>query len=208
MLAILVDRCRDLPGAGPQDLLQLGQKMKIDVQRRIAPFGRKGRRQPVEVAERLVHVGLFHFDIAHVDGRIAGDDAAIGVLAHHLRIDRHVLRHVDDEIAAHRGRAREPPPVLEVAQGRIALFLGAEGREMIGRGGDAVLGELPLLHLDLTTPANAAPAADAFHIDPEGARRIQHRGADRKPATLARGHEEDEGVVCHAGLSGQAFGSP
>ena len=57
------------------------------------------RLQPVEIAERLVHVGLVHLDIAHVDHRIARDDALVGILADHLRVDRDVLRHVDDEVA-------------------------------------------------------------------------------------------------------------
>jgi hypothetical protein len=56
--------------------------------------------QPVEIAERLVHVGLFDLDIAELDCGIALDDA-VGRLAHDLRIDDDVLRHVDDEIALH-----------------------------------------------------------------------------------------------------------
>ena len=55
--------------------------------------------QPVEVAERLVHVGLFDLDIAELDGRVALDMAVVGGLAHDLRVDDRVLRHVDDEVA-------------------------------------------------------------------------------------------------------------
>ena len=65
---------------------------------------------------------------------------------------------------------------------------------MILRGGDAVLGELAFLHLDLAAPANAAPAAHALDVDAERARRIEHRRAERKTPPPPGGHEEDERV--------------
>jgi hypothetical protein len=73
-----------------------------------APVGFNRHQQAVEIAERLVHVGLFDLDIAHVDCRIAFDDATVGILAHHLGVDHGILRDVDDQIAEDPGRAGQP----------------------------------------------------------------------------------------------------
>ena len=65
------------------------------------------RSKPVGVAERLLHVGLVHLDVAELDDRIALDDARLGALPDDLPVDLHVLRHVDDEVALDGGRAGE-----------------------------------------------------------------------------------------------------
>ncbi|MND62221.1 hypothetical protein D3C80_534970 [compost metagenome] len=57
-----------------------------------------------------------------------------------------------------------------------------------------MLGETAFLHQNLATSAGRPPAAHAFHIDPKLARSIEHRRADRKAATLAGWHEQDEGI--------------
>ena len=57
-----------------------------------------------------------------------------------------------------------------------------------------MLGELAFLHLDLAAPAGAAPAADAFDIDAERARRIEHRRADRKAPALPEGMKRTSGI--------------
>ncbi len=104
---IAVDGGGDAPVALAQDPLHLRQKVLRDQQVLPAPVLHQHRLQPVEIAERLVHVGLVDLDIAELDGRIALDDAVVGRLAHDLRVDDGVLRHVDDEIALDRGRAGE-----------------------------------------------------------------------------------------------------
>ena len=57
-----------------------------------------------------------------------------------------------------------------------------------------MLGEIAFLHLDLAAPAGRATAADAFDVDAERPRRVEHRRADGKPPALAGRHEQDEGI--------------
>ena len=65
-----------------------------------------------------------------------------------------------------------------------------------------MLGEFALGDIDLTAPANAAPAADGIEIDAELARGFEHAHAVGDFAALARGREDDP-VRC-AQLSGLA----
>ena len=95
----LVNGGGDLPVASAQDLLNCSEQIGVDRQVLEAPIRLDCGQQPIQIAERLVHVRLFNLDITHVNRRIALDHAAIGILAHDLRIDHGVLRDVDDQIA-------------------------------------------------------------------------------------------------------------
>ena len=55
--------------------------------------------QALQVAGRVVHVGLGDLDVVQLHDRIDLDRAHLGALAHHLLVDLAVLRHVDDEVA-------------------------------------------------------------------------------------------------------------
>ena len=184
----------DGPVALAQDALHLRQQMKVEVEVFPAPVLHQRDLQPVEIAERLVHVGLFDLDIAHADRGIARDDPGVGILADGLRVDDRVLRHVDDEIAEDLRRAGQAAPFGQAAHALVALFLGALGRDVVVGGDDLVLGEIAFLHLDLAAPAGGASAADALDIDAELARGIEHRRADRKPPALAGRHEQHERI--------------
>ena len=188
----------DAPAALAQNALHLRQQVLRDQQVLPAPVLFQHHLQPVEIAERLVHVGLVDLDIAELDGRVALDDAVGRGLADGLRVDDRVLRHVDDEVALDRRRTGQAAAFHEVAHSGVALFLGAQGRDVVVRGDDLVLGEIAFLHLDLAAAAGGAPAAHALDIDAELARRVEHGCADGKAPALARGHEQDEriGDVC------------
>lgn len=70
---------------------------------------------------------------------------------------------------------------------------------VVGRD-DLVLGKIAFLHRDLATAAGGTAAADTFDVDTKLPCSIQYGGADRKVATLTRGHEKDEGIRAVAGL--------
>ena len=150
-----------------------------------------------------MHVGFVDLDIAEMDRRVALDDAVGSCLAHDLGIDDGILGHVDDEVALDGGRTGEAAAFGQAADAVVALFLGADGGDVVVGRGDAVFGELAFLDLDLAAPAGGAAAADALDIDAERAGRLEHRSADGEMATLAGGHEEDEGIcgLGHQGLS-------
>ena len=54
----------DGPVSGAQDFLDLRQQGKIHIEALMAPVTGKGHFQPVEITQRLVHVGFFELDIA------------------------------------------------------------------------------------------------------------------------------------------------
>ena len=191
-----VNGCGDFPIALAQDLLHLAQKIGVDRKVLEAPVGLDRQEQPVEIAQGLVHVGFLDLDIAHLDRRIALDDAAVGILAHHLRIDHGILRDVDHQVAENLRRAGEPAAGLQVALFGVAHLIAAKGRDVVVGRGDAVLGENAFLHINLAAPADAAAAANAFHMHAELPRGIEYGGVGRKAPALARRHEQDE-VVGH-----------
>ena len=147
---------------------------------------RQHRLHAFEIADRLVHVGLLDLDIAKLHGRVALDDAVARRLAHDLRVDHRVLRHVDDEVALDRRRAGEAALFRQAANAVVALLLGAARRDVVVGGDDLVLGEIAFLHLDLAAAAGGASAAHALDIDAERARGVEHRRADRETARACR----------------------
>ena len=175
--------------------LHLRDEMRRDQQVLPAPVLFEHGLQPVEIAERLVHVGLVDLDIAELDGGVALDDAVARRLAHDLRVDHRVLRHVDDEVAEDQRRAGQAAAFGQAAHALVALFLRALRRDVVVGGDDLVLGEIAFLHLDLAAPAGGAPAAHALDIDAERARGIEDRRADGKAPALARRHEQDERIL-------------
>jgi hypothetical protein len=189
-----MNRGGDLPVTLAQNLLHLAIKIGVNREALEAPVGLNGHQEPVKVAERLVHVGLFDLDIAHVNGRIALDDATVGILADHLRVDDGILRDVDDQVAEDLGRAGQPAAGLEIAFLGVAHLVAAEGRDVLVGRGDAMLGEDTFLHIDLAAPADAAAAADTLDMHAQLPRGIEHRRVCRETAALARGHEQDEMV--------------
>jgi hypothetical protein len=151
-----------------------------------------------------VHVGLFHLDITKLHRRIALDEAVGRGLPHDLGVDDGVLGYVDDEVSEDLGGAGEPASVRNAADLLVAFLLRPLFRKVVQRGDDLVLGEVAFLDRDLAAPAGGTPAADAFHIDAELARRVEHRSSDWEPAALAGRHEENERILLrrfgHVGL--------
>jgi hypothetical protein len=97
----------DGDGDAPVFLAQYGLHLRHDMggDQRVfpAPVLFQHQLHAVEVAQRLVHVGLVHLDIAELHGRVALYMAVHGGLAHHLRVDDRVLRHVHHQIALNGG---------------------------------------------------------------------------------------------------------
>ena len=186
---------RDLPAAGAQGLLQRGEDRHPGPQPLDPPLLAERHREAVEVACRIVHVRLGHFDIVERHRRIGGDRAGIGRLADDLPMDLAFRRHVDHHIAGDVRLASEPPPGLQLAaQADIALLRRVPGAEMTRRGRDAVFRELAFGNLDLAASADAPPAADRIEIGAERAGRIEHGGALGEAGALARRREDDEAI--------------
>ena len=192
---VAVDRRGDAPIALAQHGLHLRDDMRSNQQVLPAPVLFQHGFQPVEIAERLVHVGLVDLDVAELHRGVALDDAVGCRLAHDLRVDHRVLRHVDDEIAEDQRRAGEAAAFGQAAHALVALFLRALWRDVFVGGHDLVLGEIALLHLDLAASAGGAAAAHALDIDAERTRGIEDRRADGKAAALAGRHEKNERIA-------------
>ena len=190
-------RRRHPPFAFAQNRLDLRQEMGVAGHIVEMPLLLQRRQQPVKIAGRLVHVGLFDLDIAQCQRRVTFKDLCITVLADDLPVDRRIGGNVNDKIAFNRGRAGQPTPGRKTAHLVVARFLGANVGDVGLCRRDAMLGELAELRLDLAAPAGRTPAADALHIDAQLTRRLDDRRAALKPATLARWGEYDE-VIGHA----------
>ena len=75
----------DLPLALAQRLLQALDDPQVAYRGPVRPHcSRERLLQPLEVAGRIVHVGLGHLDIVEPDHRIELDVAHLGALAHDL----------------------------------------------------------------------------------------------------------------------------
>ncbi|MNI30335.1 hypothetical protein D3C73_841810 [compost metagenome] len=131
VLAILVDRRRHLPLAFAQDLLDLRDDMEIHFDIVEMPFGRERHFQPVEITERLFHVGFLDLDITHAHCRIPFEHPLVGRLAHHLRVDDSILRHIDDEVAEDLCRTGKPAPSGQPAYSVVSILLRPDWRDVV-----------------------------------------------------------------------------
>src|SRR5271155_3750972 len=144
-----------------------------------------------------MHVGLAHLDIVQAHDGVDLDRMSFEAFAHDLAMDLRVRRHRDDEIAADFRLATEATARREgAAFFDIALYNRTPGRDVIGKGGHAMLGETSAGHFDLAASANATPAADRIEIDAEPARRVQDARALGQTLPLSRWRENDE-MVAH-----------
>ena len=76
--------------------------------------------EALEVAARLVHVGLGDLDVVQPGRGIELDRAGLGALADDLLVDLALRRHVDDDVALELRLAAEPAPGGEARCGRSA----------------------------------------------------------------------------------------
>ena len=156
---------------------------------------------PLEVAALPVHVRLLDLDVMQPGRRIELDRAHLGAFADHLPVHLAVGRHVDDDIAQQLRLAGQPAARGQPLAALVALLGRRERAQMLRRAGDPVLGEAALAHRHLAPPADRPPAADAVDVDAQLPRGSQHRRAEREPAALAGGCEDDQRVVHPAALA-------
>ncbi len=151
--------------------------------------------QPVEIAERLVHVGLVDLDIA------ASWTAGLRGMTRSTADFR--MTCALTTVSCGTSMTRSPSIVAEQDRRRfsasprnavVAILLRAARRDMRIGGHDLVLAKLPSCTLDLASPARGATTADALDIDAERARGVEHRRPFRKAPALAGWHEQDEGI--------------
>ena len=173
----LVHRDGHLPLALAQRLLQAAQRVQVDGELAQAPLRLQRLLDPLEVAALPVHVRLLDLDIVEPGRGIELDRAHLGALPDHLLVHLAVGRHVDDDVAQELRLAGQPPPRLQALPALVALLDRRERAQMLGRAGDAVLGEAALAHRHLAPPADRPPAAHRVDVDAELPRRGQHRRA-------------------------------
>jgi hypothetical protein len=75
-------------------------------------------------------------------GRVHGDGAGGGGLAHDLAVHLAFGGDVDDDIALNRGLAAEAPALGEAAHAVVAFLDRVPFGQGVGRDGDAMLGEI------------------------------------------------------------------
>ena len=194
----LVDRHRRRPFAVPERALQALQDVQVGGEGVQAPLLAERIRQALEIAARIVHVGLRDLDIVQPDRGIDGVVPGLGALAHDLFMDLALGRHVDDDIALDQCRAAQPAAVRQAAAGGVAGLLLPRRTQMAGRALDPELGEVTGAGLHLAAAAEAAAPAHGIEIDADGARRVEHRCAGGEPPALAGRREDDEGRFGHA----------
>ena len=143
-LGLAVHRRGHFPLALAQHGLQCAQYRKIAGEPGEPPFLLERVHQAPQVAGRILHVRLLHFDVVQADDWIQLDLARIGILAHDLAMDLAAGRNVHDHVALHERRAgetvtgRQPPPA------RVALLDLADGGNARSARAHAVLGEFAL----------------------------------------------------------------
>ena len=131
-LAAAVHGDRHLPAALAQRGLQLLQHADVAGEAGQPPLEVERILQPAQVAGRIVHVGLLHLDVVQAHDRIELDVVRFGGFAHHLPVHLAVGRHVDDEVAQHERRARQPASGRHRLVAAVFLLDGAERRQ-VGR---------------------------------------------------------------------------
>ena len=193
-LAPRLHRCRHLPLACPQRRLQRSQHTELDAETGELPFALERFRETTQITRRIVHVRLADLDIVQTDEGIEVDLTHFCGLAHDLTVDLARRRHIDHHIAADFRLTGEPLTGFEhLATGAARLDLGGRRDAGLARA-YAVLGELACGDHHLATTADTASAADGVDVDPELARRLQERRAEREPPALAGGQEHDKCV--------------
>ena len=100
---------RHLPRALAQRRLQLLQHAHVAGEPGQPPLELERVLEAAQVARGVVHVGRLHFDVVQAHHGVELDVVRLGGLAHDLAVHLAVGRHVDDDIAQHLRRAREPP---------------------------------------------------------------------------------------------------
>jgi hypothetical protein len=140
--------------------LERADDVEVGLQPGQLPLSLERLEQPGEVAGRRRELGWRDLDVMEADDRIDGEASDVEALAHDLPVDLALRRDVDEDVAAHGGRAGQPAvgrQALLVAIGRLKL---GECRQVAQGGGDPVLGELADALADLATTADPAAAAD------------------------------------------------
>ncbi len=140
----------------------------------------------------MLHVGLGDLDVVQPDHGVDLDRPDLGALSHDLLVDLALGRDVDHDVAEQLRLAAEPALGPEPAPPAVAPLDLAEWRDVVARRADAMLGELALGDRHLAAPAQAPPATHQIDVDPERARDLEQRRAEREAAALARRREDHE----------------
>ena len=109
-LLAVVHRDGRLPLALAERRLQVAEHREVAGEARELPFTLERLHQPAQVAGRILHVGLAHFDVVQADDRVELDLARIGILAHDLAMHLAFGWNVDHDVRLHARGTGQPAP--------------------------------------------------------------------------------------------------
>ncbi len=193
----VVDDGGELPVAGAELALQGLQRLEVDGELGQPPLVAERFLEPFEIAAGVVHVGLGDLDIVEAEHGIELDVADLGALADDLLVDLALGRDVDQRVGLERGLAGEAAAGCQALARVEAGFGGGGWAEMAGGALQPVLGVAAFGHGHLAAATDGAAAADAVDVDAELAGGGEQGCALGEAAALARGGEDDEGLLAH-----------
>ena len=190
------------PVAFAQKRLQRAQKVGVDRNMGVAGGGLQRGQKPLEIAGGLVHVGLFHLNIAKRHGGVERDVTHLGAFAHHLFVNLTFRWNINHNVALNRRLTAQTAALGEAALVVIALLDRVPFRQRIIRNGHAVFGKFAIRGGDLTFGADAAPAANTVQVDAKLAGCRQNRCANGEVSAFAGGGENHEWIAAHRSALG------
>src|SRR6185437_296344 len=174
--------------------LQTLQHVQVAAEAGQFPFALQGFLETLQVARRIVHVGLAHLDVMQARHRIEGYGPCLGLLADDLPVYLAGRRHVHHQVTLNARLTGEPVAGRQRPAAGGALLGRARCREVFRPGDDAVLGELALHDQYFTASADGAATAYGVDVYSQRARGLQEWGTEREAPALARRGEDDQRV--------------
>ena len=204
---VIMHRNRDFPLTLAQCSLEVLHQAKVAVQVGQPPLELQRFLQTPQIPGRVLHVRLLHLDVINTYNRVQLYVVNLGPLAHDLAVHLAVGWDIDDDITQNLGGATQATPGRQLLHfGRVTPLHIAERRQMLGAGGDTVLGEHALAEQDLAATAQGTPAADRIDVYTQRTGGLQHRSADQKATSPARRGKYNERVISHGGGDGSLGG--
>ena len=194
-LAVLPERDGQRLFAGREHRLELGQRGRVDRQAAQLPLGQQRRLQPLPVAAMRVERRGRDFDVDLAHRRLDVDGALGGRLGHDLLARLAFLGDHDQQIALHLAGAGQAPARRQLVLIQVLGLAPIRRREVLGRRGQGVLGEVPGLDRNLALPARLPPGADRLDLHTQLAGRFEQVRAALNATPPARWHQRDCAVV-------------
>ena len=137
----VVDRDGDRIAALLERRLERADDVEVGGQAGQVPLALEGVEEAHQVSRRRGELWWRDLDVVEADDRVDDEVADRQALADDLAVDLAVGRDVDDHVAAQMGRTRQPAALGEPLLAVVLGFALRRRGQVVGAGGDAVLGE-------------------------------------------------------------------